>query len=255
MTASTSTLTLPYADLPSRWGVTREQTPAGLWVVVPPVPSLRYLVKSHGWAVIPLGVALTLATTTFFFQSPAHEPAVLPLIGFYGSLFVLVTWHAWRRLRTRTVFRVTHDELTITLMSPGGRGRTVTWPRREVTDVKVNSYSGQLLVRAHGREMVEYKLSPSREVTEWVAEAVNAAVIDGKFEPDAGDAGPTKLLTTPFATGRARSILSAAGTCLVLGGALLLLVPGIQPFGLLLMIVAAVPLGMALGTQNKEFYV
>jgi hypothetical protein len=128
MTASINML--PYADLPSRWGVTREQTPAGLWVVVPPVPSWRYLVKSHGWAVIPFGAALALAATAFFFRSPMYEPAVLEPIGFYGSLFVLVAWHAWRRLRTRTVFRVTHDELAITLLSPRGRGRTVTWPRR-----------------------------------------------------------------------------------------------------------------------------
>ena len=98
---------LPYADLPSRWGVTREQTPAGLWVVVPPVPSWRYMVKSHGWAVIPFGAALALAMTAFFFRSPMYEPAVLEPIGIYGSLFVLVAWHAWRRLRTRTVFRVT----------------------------------------------------------------------------------------------------------------------------------------------------
>jgi hypothetical protein len=211
--------------------------------------------RSHGWAVIPLGFALTLATTTFFFRSPVYEPSVLPPIGIYGSLFVLVAWHAWRRLHTRTVFRVTHDELTITLLSARGRGRTATWARREVTDVKVNSFSGQLLVRAHGREMVEYKLSPSREVTEWVAETVSAAVVDGKFKPDAGDAGPAKLLTIPFTTGPARSILSAMGTCLALGGALLLLVPGIRPLGLLLMIVAAVPLGMVLGTQEKKFYV
>jgi hypothetical protein len=103
--------------------------------------------------------------------------------------------------------------------------------------------------------MVEYKLSPSREVTAWVAETVSAAVVHGKFEPDTEDTGPAKLLTIPFATGPARSMLSATGTCLALGGALLLLVPGTQPLGLLFMIVAAVPLGMVLGTQNKEFYV
>src|SRR4051812_38504602 len=59
VTAPTTPFPLPYAGPPSRWGVTREQPATGLWVIVPPVPSLRYLVKSHGWAVIPLGLALT----------------------------------------------------------------------------------------------------------------------------------------------------------------------------------------------------
>lgn len=254
MTASINTLTLPYADLPSRWGVTREQTPAGLWVVVPPVPSWRYLVKSHGWAVIPLGVAVTIAMTARVLRVPTWEPAVLTPVGLYSALFVVVSWHAWKRLRTRTVLRVTHDEVTIALVSPTGRSHTTAWPRRQVTDVKVNPFSGRLLVRAQGREMVEYKLSPNREVTDWVARVVHDAIVGGDFQPDTLAAGPAKPLTVPFTSGPARSVLSAAGTCLALAGALLLIIPGTRPLGLLLMVVAAVPLGIVLGTQEKEFY-
>ena len=151
---------LPYADLPARWGVSCERTPAGLWVVVPPVPNWRYLIKSHGWVAIPFAIALCSVSMTLI-GAPARDWELLWPVGFYSTVFVIVFWHAWYRLRTGTLLRVTHDELTIALVAPTGRCRATSWPRAAVTEVKVNPFSGRLLVRAAGRDMAEFSLSPS----------------------------------------------------------------------------------------------
>lgn len=248
---------LAYADLPARWGITREQTPTGLWVTVPPVPSWHHLVRSHGWGVGLLVYAVSFPFSELFDRSRPADPTLVFPVCFHGCLLVLVLWHAWSRLRTRTVLRVTRDALTIARVSPAGRCNPVAWPRQIVTEIKRNPFSGKLLVRATGCEMTEFPLSPNRDITNWVADTVRHGVFEEEFEQadvSDGDGGPLDLLNAAARRARARSILSVLGFCLVTVGVALLLVPGLIPFGLGLIFISAVPLGLAMGTQEKKFY-
>jgi hypothetical protein len=220
MTASANTLTLPYADLPARWGVSCERTPAGLSVVVPPVPSWRYLVKSHGWIVIPFGIVLASAIVVRVLRLPTPLANVLWPLALWSVVLPVVAWSAWHRLRTRTVLRVTRDEFIIALVAPTGRCRAMRWPRSQVTDVKINPFSGKLLVRAEGHELTEHLLCPNAEVNEWLADAVRRAVFDGEFAPaDPADSGESDLVNAAAEKGHARAALSAVGFCLAAVGA------------------------------------
>jgi hypothetical protein len=248
---------LAYADLPARWGITREQTPTGLWVTVPPLPSWHHLVRSHGWGVGLLVYALILPLFELFDRSRPADPGLLIPVCLYGPLRLLVLWHAWSRLRTRTMLRVTRDVLTIARVSPAGRCNPVTWPKRIVTEIKRNPFSGKLLVRATGREMTEFPLSPNRDITDWVADTVRHGVFEEEFEcADVTDRGPLDSLKAAARRTHTRSVLSAIGFCLATVGVALLVVPGLIPFGLGLglIFIAAVPLGIAMGTQEKKFY-
>jgi hypothetical protein len=247
---------LAYADLPARWGITREQTPVGLWVTVPPVPSWRYLARSHGWGILLLLYALSIPAIELFRSAPSVDPALAFPLCLYGSLLALVLWHAWSRLRTRTVLRVTRDALTVARVSPAGRCNPVTWARQIVTEIKRNPFSGKLLVRATGREMTEIPLSPNRDITDWVADAIRQGVFEGEFEPaDISDGGPKDPLNAGTRRAHVRSVLSALGFGLATIGVVLLLAPGLMPIGLGLIFISAVPLGIAMGTQKKELYV
>ena len=129
----------------------------------------------------------------------------------------------------------------------------MTWPRREVTDVKVNSYSGQLLVRAHGREMVEYKLSPSREVTEWVARRLTEALHAPLETAPTPSVPPSSLAGEKPALEAGKRLVVGLSACMF-GVGVVMFCLGLPVFGWFLILASAVSAGLTLGTQDKEYY-
>lgn len=174
-------LVVPYASLPTRWGVTCTHDDAGgLRVVVPAVPGWRHLELRYRWyaatCLILIGL-LTLAVVR-----DRANPRTGP--GDYAFLYLLLVAVAvvppWARLCTRTVFLVAGDVLRIHVVAPLGRGHRMMWDRHTVTAVKRAPHSNKLLVRATGRQMTEYAVSPNAQVTEWVAGTVGDAVFAGR---------------------------------------------------------------------------
>ena len=250
--------TLPYADLPSRWGVSVEKLADGVRVVVPPVPGWRQLHAGFfvGGAMLALFVA-------FGAYIAYQERDWTPLVGngiLYGGGLLWVILGAWHRLRRRVTIEINGRTVSVTHLSGRGPGRPVEWPRAKVSLIKLNAGNGKLVIRVTGVAFVELYLGPNRELNGYVANLLAAAL----REPVA--AAPVEAPQPPamrveriggdgVASRRAKGALLALAAVMAAAGVIVMLLPfpG-APAGIYLLIFSMAPVGIALGTQDKEYY-
>lgn len=254
---------LPYADLPSRWGICVDRSPGGVRVVVPPVPSWRQL---HIGFFVGGGIlALFVATGAFItFRTADRGPLVANSI-MYGAALLWVILAAWHRLRRRIVLEVTRSTVSATRLSPRGAGRRVEWPREKVAEIKHNPSNGKLVIRVAGVAFVELYLGPNRELNAHVADVLAAALREPpRAEATAAAAGEPPLgaaAGTPAAVdgvhsrGGRRALLAVAALMAVAAVVMMFLPFPAGVIGGYLLLFAAAPVGIALGTQEKDFYV
>ena len=255
-----------YADLPSRWAVSVERLADGVRVVVPPVPSWRRLGAGFfvGGAILAVFLAIIVAASY-----GAGEWAPLVFNGIpYGGGLLWVILAARYRLRRRIALEVTGATVSATYLT-GRRGvRRMEWPREKVAEIKLNSSSGKLIVRVAGVAFVELYLGPNRELNAYVAETLAGALreplrarpVDPAPEDDAAQAPADVGTTGPSRDGvRSRTtrrwLLAAAAVMAVGGGSMMFFEPPLGPPGFYLLLFAAAPVGIAMGTQDKDFYV
>jgi hypothetical protein len=248
---------LPYADLPSRWGVTVERLPDGVRVVVPPVPGWRRLGAGFFVGGSILAVFLTIIVATSY---SAGDWAALVINGIlYGGGLVWVVLAARYRLRRRVVLEVTRDTVAATHLSGGKPRRRVAWPRAKVLEIKLNSSNGKLIVRIAGADFVEMYLGPNRELNAYVAEVLAAALRE-PVRPASSDAGSESDTGTEGSFDGVRSrawrrvLLVIAGVMLTAGVVLMVVPVTAAPLGFYLLIFASAPAGIALGTRERAFY-
>jgi hypothetical protein len=250
---------LPYADLPSRWGIRLDRQEDSLQISVPPVPSLWHL---------PIGVKLggfylgfyVMAIPVMLMTKPAPRAGdlagIIVMMLLYGGGFLALCSYAFRRLYWRTIFQVTPETLAIQRFDGREiRGGGRSWPRSQVIEVKLNRFTGLLLIRIVGRDFVEVYVSPNKQATQWVAEQIALALSSIAISNQRVKPSPITVEDLPMKPGPARTVLVAIATCLGAIGLFLLFFGG--PFSSLsffLFLVAAVPAGIALGHQDKQFY-
>ena len=253
----TASTLLPYADLPSRWGVTVERLPEGVRVVVPPVPGWRRLGAGFFVGGAVLAVLLTIIVATSY---RAGDWAALVINGIlYGGGLVWVVLAARYRLRRRVVLEVTRDAVAATHLSGGKPRRRVEWPRAKVLEIKLNSSNGKLIVRIAGADFVEMYLGPNRELNAYVAEVLAAALLE-PVRPASSDAGSESDTGTEGSFDGVRSrawrrvLLVIAGVMLTAGIVLMVVPVTAAPLGFYLLVFASAPAGIALGTRERAFY-
>jgi len=238
---------LPYADLPARWGVAIIRDGDRLRVIVPPLGSWRQLSKA---------IFISSAILAFFgslFAYMAIEQRSLepvPDMIFCALVVFILMAVAFYRLHRRVILDLTAPELVVRtivpLLSPTAR----RWPRADVTEIKRNPSSGKLLIRIRGQDFVEFYLGRDEEMTEHIGEvlreelrrpsAVLGRLVQGEHER--------------VAATRRRQLIAATFVMLFVAVALMFLGFPWAIFGYYLLLLSGAPAGMALGTQEKDYY-
>jgi hypothetical protein len=248
---------VPYADLPARWGVSVVRSPGAVRVVVPPVPSWRHLGGGFHASIAVLSAIVVCWLYGCVVLDRVPPDVLIPQVVTYTVPLAIVIAVAVMRLRRRIVVSVTGSLVGIGIMDRRGKGRWGSWPRRDVTEIKINPFNGKLLFRIKGGGLVERYLGPNAEVNRAVAETLAGALRDVPVaEPTgAGDEWAVPP-ADPVAARRNRRLLLAGGVTMFVAGVIMFLMP--FPIGVLgsyVLLGSVVPFGIAFGTREREYYI
>jgi hypothetical protein len=247
-----ATQVLEYPDLLTRWGIAVEEDARGMRIVIPPVPAWRLLPRSYkfGLSILASMVAFHAATIFRSIGTGARWTDFVPPFVLDALGICIVLTMAYLRLYRRVTFEVTANRLRFA--SQNLLAGTGDWPREDVIEIRLNEVNGKLIVRARGRDMSEFFISPERQVTRYVIEQLNAAMKKA-YEP-VPVAAPFAPINENKAIAIRRSLSVLAYGLLAIFVVIWILYPQSGQILLALLIVAAVPLGIWLGTQKKDFF-
>jgi hypothetical protein len=223
----------------------------GLWrIALEPLRGWKPIFQRHQTLVIVLVTLLAFSVGMPLTARPIiWQPIVINGL-LYGTGLVGVIGTSWYYARRRVILEVTSEHLTLIVIPPAGSGgRSHRWPRGKVGRVGLNASNGKVAIHIVGQDMIDLFVSPNREVANWVAEMVNAAVHGGVH------GNVPREMTVPAPPPASKwGLRIAAGLSIALGlsGVILFLMS--YPGALCLMLSAAIPVGIAYGTQEKDFY-
>jgi hypothetical protein len=246
-----ATPVLPY-EVPVRTAFAIERDDAHLLIRIPRLSSWRQLHRAHLLALVPIVVVALLVYEVVSKATPITE--IAPPILIYLVITLLIVLHAVYRLTTRTVIEVSRNSLTITLINIGAR--TMRWGRDTVHEIRLNPNNGKLLVRAAGRDMAEFFLSPDRNLNQRIVDTTQDAVFRDKFEfSDFSDDGKNRPKTHPSPL---PIVLLLAALIIGIGGYVLASVSAPHSVGMLIIIVggllAMIAVGITFGIQERKFF-
>lgn len=244
---------LAYDDLLQRPGIACERGDGFVRIVTPSLRRWRRL--GPLWKISIIALALwAIWPLLFVFVTPSAER--LPLL--IGSLelcilLVLILIAAMARLSQRFVFEVDRDSFSLTRISFGGRRHTLVYRRDAIRDIHINPHNRHLFIYIIGQDMIEIPLTADAGTAEEAVRALDDAMRRNSESIDR--TLPKSLISehsSPSSDAWRRAMLAISGTLTVLGVALLL--AGVPVVWLLLLIVAAIPAGITLGTQHEKFW-
>ncbi len=234
-----------------RAGVTVQTTAGVTRIDIPPIPSIRYLRKHVIWIVF-LGSFVLMASIM-----SVGEPAILGGAIEYGIILAIVVVHFAHRLRRHLLFEI--DDGSLKLLSVRGMNpkSNRSWPRRDITEVRVIT-NGKLWVRAHHRQAAEIYLTPWRNVNESIAAELRAAIAASHAhsaveKPELWYAS-SSMGEPEMPPVRKRTLLIISMVLCALGFLTLIFGGRFCGLSFFFFVTAAAPAGMALGTQDKDFY-
>jgi hypothetical protein len=195
---------------------------------------------------------LLTCVVTALKRPPAVRDSMLPGLIEYFVILLVVLGIAVDRLSRWMIIEIDQHDLAITRRGSIVRGtRRYAWPREDVLDVHVNHFNHKLIVRVRGRDFLELFVSTNRDVANFVGMRV-AGALAATYEPGAAPAvTPNAAAGMAFSAGSPILVLLGCAIAVV-GIVCLLLLP---PLGIALLVAAAVPLGLAFGTQEKDVWV
>jgi hypothetical protein len=242
---------LPYADGVSDDGVAVVRYPDLLRVIVPPVRRLRDLGKGYLFGAIYLLYALVGTTAPIVFNRQRWSGDYFNA-AFYAVASLLFALFAAERLRRRLVFEVTHSHFNLVFHGLLGTQRR-TWPLTAIREARLNQFTKQLIV-IRGEGALEIYLGFDAAANQRVADELSAAIVN---PPEPSDM-PAQRRSTPAPVVSNR-LVATRRICMGISLAIIVLAiwammqVGIVAYPLLFF--AAVPLGIAFGTQEKEYYI
>jgi hypothetical protein len=221
LTESGVATALPYGDLPARCGVSVERSPRLVRVIVPPVPGwLHFAWPFHAGIVVLATLTIAIAIATL----RSGDLAALGVnVSMYGLGLVCVLAVAIGRLRRRLAIEVTSQSVAVTTLRRDRAVNRVEWPRASVSEIKVNPFSGKLMIRIAHTDAVEWFLGPNREVNETVAAILADALRTFPPSTSATRDAPSEFHNPP--RGVARAVLLTVGTVFVFIAVAMLVFP------------------------------
>jgi hypothetical protein len=239
---------LAYDRSQNREGVSIDAREGFFQVITPRLGSWRALSKWWSIAVVFLSFYTVLPFVGAIIR---RRPMSFDEIGItveFTALLGMVLTCAFIQLNRRYVFEITPDRFMITRITFAHIRRRWDYPRRAIIDIHASADAGKLIIRVTGCQMIDLLLSGDRVLAEQVAEALNR----GLRETSALMSRDALVHPTEFSP-LARQVLigiSAGLACIsiILGIA-------VHPAAIFPPLIAAIiPLGLAMGIQEKKFW-
>jgi hypothetical protein len=249
-----TTPTIPYATAPARFDVSVEQDAHHVRVIVPPLPSWRMLGGGYTTVLAMLGAVIALQIGAIA-QSPSSQlRGVLPAMIMWS--LVLAGWIAYGvvKLHRWRIFTVTAARFAVTTRVGTGRSRTMSWPVAQVAQVKRVAASDHIMVRVIGRDWLEFAVSPDETVTSFVAETLDDALHAGLLPVPGAVSDAPQPATAVWPGTRGRPMSPAGQTAVAFAAVAVGVLCLIFPLLLLAAVVLSIPLGIWLGTRDREYY-
>jgi hypothetical protein len=237
---------LPYAASLLRDRVSVERGPNYLRVITPPMGSWRKLPPGFFIAGAFLGLYIVGALINGAFDA----------VAVFGTVLLVVALFAHDRVRRAFVFEVTDRTFALTRLSPWGPLTARLWRRDAIGAITAVHPPGTIMIQVIDSERIVLRLGVDRAA----AESVAAALREGLAAPvtpvehraanlQSGEIHPPEAMRGMERTAMLLTAFALAGLGLVIG--IVFMNPCIAMIPLIL---AAIPAGMALGTQKKDYY-
>jgi hypothetical protein len=235
-------------------GVVVRRDPHHVEIIVPPVA--RWAALPRGFKIaIPVFLLIIVWQAGVILANNRHDwPIALSNTAIYGGAIVVILAFAYVRLHRWLRFVVTADRFYLIRRVGGLPETTTSWLRTRLLAVSVSSANGKLLLRILGQDTLEIFVGTDRAVARDIAETLEAALRE-PFEPVDTMAAPIPEYAVPAVSRRARRLALAAVT--VIAPLLVLLfvfAPNVGNVVLIGVILAAIPLGIRYGTQDKDYF-
>jgi len=239
---------LPYDRSLNREGIAVDQLDGFFRVITPRVANWRTLSK---WWYFSIGL-MTLYSFlpligALMRQRPIQFEEIVITIEF-TSILGIVLLAALVKLNHRYVFEISPNQFIVRRITFANMRRVWTFPREAVTDIHASAETGKLIVHVNGSDMMDIQLSRDRAIPDSVADALNRGLretaVGGNF---------TTPAAPPDFSPRAKQAMFA--TCAGIVMVAILLGIFVHPAAILpALLSCAVPLGMAMGMQEKKFW-
>ena len=257
------TTKIPYADLLARWGVTQQSDQHSLRITVPPIPSIRYLPRGLQLSILFIGftasVFVVAAFQAFWIRKRASDDFVAFAVnaGIHSLAELTLLVIARQRLRYRMLIEVTSTHLNITRMWRSRASSIRSIPRTAIGVVKRNRDNGKLTIQITGIELFEIFVSPNPDVTEWVAHTISSALAEIPVSVSAEPPPTAREMqhAGPLPRGSVRTLLLClAGFIAIVGLIMVFMGQPWTSMSLFAFLIASIPAGIAMGTQDKEVW-
>jgi hypothetical protein len=243
---------LPYDRSLNREGLVVDQSENFYRVITPPLRSWRLL--GFGWW---LGIGFlafyTLGPVSIILLAPkADWIAGMVCSAPYAFLLAFTIFAAINKLNRRYIFEITADSFTLKRTEIARRTQSQIYRRDAITGIHASAERGHLIVHARGEDMIDLQIAKDRELVERAVTALTTGMqVRMSSTSRTHDAETDRRETEATAT-RRRALLITTFAIVGLG---VILAVAIHPMMLLPMVFgASVPAGLAMGTQEKEYY-
>jgi len=242
----------------TNWGIEIRDTPDRFQMTIPPVGGVTALPSTYWVAVAGWLAFAGLIVATIVMAGPDKDGDVGGVIAPFAQVAVIgviIFWMAWYRLHRQLTIDLSDHWLS--LLNRDGEP-TRRWRRADLIEIKANSINGKLVIRAQGQEMRELFIGPERDMAVFVADRLRAALgrpIPAATATPPAEPGPARPPAAPLSAGQLTigmglatiatitliglAFASPTLACVLIGGG----------------VVAAVPVGIYLGTQKKDIWV
>lgn len=230
-------------------------------VHVPGAPTIRDLPKVFLWGIFPASIALMIFVIMCFDwagMSALDMNGDLIEFVFYGAITAVIVLRAFYHLRRHIILQIDANDLSLFRVHGTRPVIQARWPRSAISDVHLNRSNDRLRFRIKGAEPSEIRLTFSHPVNAWICGQV-AEALEQQVAVTAREAGVSyaSVFTPEVQTAKghvwAHRILLGASAVLMMAGVCMMFTRA-APISLYLLMFAAMPAGIALGTQKKEYY-
>jgi hypothetical protein len=248
----------------TNWGIDIHDKPDQFRVSIPPVTRISSLPSSYRRATLAWLTCGGLVFTSVAMAAPTEggnlAGVIPPLVEFVivGAIIVSMAWY--RMNRQLTIELSAH---WLSLLNGDGQP-TRRWRRADLIEIKANRFNGKLVVRARDQEMGQLFIGADRDMAVFVAEQLRAALTRPAAhlpqpapagDPVPAEPAPAPPPAAPFSSGQ----ITIGLALVTIATIVLIAVAFVSPtLGCVLIggcVLAAIPLGIRLGTQDKDIWV
>jgi len=249
---------LCYTPHMMNWGIEINDLPGRLRITIPPVGRVTALPGTYRVATIAWFAFAALIFASVVTTGPGKDGdyiGIISPVAQFTIVGVIIFWMAWYRLHRQLTIELSDHWLS--LLNRDGQP-TRSWRRADLLEIKANMINGKLVVRAHDQEMRELFIGADRDMAVFVAEQLRAALarpIPPSTVPLADQPITAPPPVTPFSSGYIMTGMAMAALALLTLIAVAFVSPTLAWILIGGCVLAAIPLGIVLGTQDKDIWI